>query len=260
MEGFIPISRRFFSHFLWEEERTYSKAEAWLDLIQMAAFRSHERIIGATVVNVERGGIVASERFLSLRWQWSRTKIRDFLSILTASQMVNIKKDQAISIINLCNFDQYNSDMFTEEPQKNPKKTAKEPGRDQEETKENKGKKEEQGKEEVPPSPQAGAAVDPLRIPSELHSPEFTATWQRWMEFRRGFGQKPKSWAILFGEQLTWLKQFGASTGAEMLQASMRNGWQGIFELKTPLNPSQAPKNRLPESNQRHEVIIPKML
>ena len=74
--------------------------------------------------------------------------------------------------------------------------------------------------------------VDPLSIPTELHSPEFTAAWQRWMTFRRGLGKKPKNWALLFGEQLTWLKQFGAAQGAAILQASIRNGWQGLFEPK----------------------------
>ena len=52
------------------------------------------------------------------------------------------------------------------------------------------------------------------------------------MTFRRGLGKKPKNWALLFGEQLTWLKQFGAVQGAAILQASIRNGWQGLFEPK----------------------------
>jgi hypothetical protein len=73
---------------------------------------------------------------------------------------------------------------------------------------------------------------DPLDIPKELHSPAFTTAWQRWMTFRRGLGKKPKDWRTLFAAQLEWLKDFGASNATAMLNQSMRNGWQGLFEVK----------------------------
>jgi hypothetical protein len=100
----------------------------------------------------------------------------------------------------------------------------------------------------------AGAVSDPLDIPAVLHSPEFTAAWQRWMTFRRGLGKKPKDWSVMFSEQLEWLKQFGANEAAEMLGQSIRNGWQGLFERKT----GQA--GRKPESRQMDEDLEIKKL
>lgn len=92
--------------------------------------------------------------------------------------------------------------------------------------------------------PVAKPFQDPLDIPLELHSPEFTAVWQKWMTFRRGLGKKPKDWSVLFREQLEWLVKFGPADAVEMINASIRGGWQGIF----PLKPDQ--QTRKPMENQ----------
>ncbi len=39
-EGFLRLSRRFFSNEMWNEARTFSSCEAWLDLIQSARFEA----------------------------------------------------------------------------------------------------------------------------------------------------------------------------------------------------------------------------
>lgn len=58
------------------------KRWAWLDLCHMAAWRDRTRILGATVVQLRRGELLASLRYLSDRWGWSVKKVRDFLEIL----------------------------------------------------------------------------------------------------------------------------------------------------------------------------------
>lgn len=62
------------------------------------------------------------------------------------------------------------------------------------------------------------------------------------MTYRRGF-KRVKDWAALFSEQLTYLARFDAKTATEMLSQSMRNGWQGIFELKGNQNGNGHHKN-----------------
>ena len=43
MDGFIKLSRKFFSNELWNEARTFNGCEAWLDLIQSARFEATSR-------------------------------------------------------------------------------------------------------------------------------------------------------------------------------------------------------------------------
>ena len=37
-DGFLRLSRRFFSNEMWKVAREFSECEAWLDLIQSARF------------------------------------------------------------------------------------------------------------------------------------------------------------------------------------------------------------------------------
>ena len=67
MEGYIKLSRKFFSNDMWNEARTFSSCEAWLDLIQSARFEASSITsrIGCYEVTWGRGQYPASNRFLA---------------------------------------------------------------------------------------------------------------------------------------------------------------------------------------------------
>jgi hypothetical protein len=72
----------------------------------------------------------------------------------------------------------------------------------------------------------------PLREFSEkLKTSRVIHKWQVWMNVRRGM-KKPKDWSVLFNEQIEWLEKFDEPTVFEILSASIRNGWRGLFEPK----------------------------
>ena len=134
-EGFVRLSRSYFEHYLWQERREFSKAEAWLDCVQSATFRPYKTLVNGELIEIPRGGFVASERYLSDRWMWSRTKLRAFLDLLTSDGMISRKKTTHNTLVLLCNFDRFN-------PEKDREKTSGEPPGDQ------RGTKEEEDKEE----------------------------------------------------------------------------------------------------------------
>lgn len=107
-DAFVRLSRKFFTHYLWEEDRAYSRAEAWLDFLQTAAFAPHKRIIAGTVIEVPRGSLAASVRWLSGRWKWSNTKVCLFLDLLEKDGMITRQKRRDISVISLCKYGVYN--------------------------------------------------------------------------------------------------------------------------------------------------------
>lgn len=110
-KGFIKLSRKFFSNDMWNEARTFSSCEAWLDLIQSARFEATPRkeSIGGREVSYKRGQYPASIRYLSKRWKWTERKVRSFISYLKKEEMVTVESTQGISIITLCKYDEYNS-------------------------------------------------------------------------------------------------------------------------------------------------------
>ncbi len=73
---------------------------------------------------------------------------------------------------------------------------------------------------------------------------EFRKLFGRWMEFRRGLGKKPKDWHAMFQEQLDWLGLQPAGIRSEIISASIRNGWQGLFEPKHQHNSHVPPSKR----------------
>ena len=83
-EGFLRLSRRFFSNEMWNEARTFSSCEAWLDLIQSARFEATPRkvSIGGREVICNRGQYPASIRFLAKKWGWTDEKINRILNLL----------------------------------------------------------------------------------------------------------------------------------------------------------------------------------
>jgi hypothetical protein len=174
MRGYIMLQRKFFSHWLWEEERAYNRPEAFLDLLQLAAFAPTKRVVQGKLVSLNVGELVASERFLEIRWKWSRTKVRQFLEILEKDQMLDRRKDQRETVLILCNYKDYQTaaeakkttdqtndnttDQTKEEPSGNHQRTIGEPNK-------KKDKKREEGKELIPPP--TPAAKPPTLFPTE---------------------------------------------------------------------------------------------
>jgi hypothetical protein len=110
-DGFIKLNRKFFSTVMWNEARTFSSCEAWLDLIQSARFDAtpYTRSIAGREVIYSRGQYPASIRFLSKRWKWTERKTRTFLSHLKKEGMITTEIIDGQTIITLCNYDKYNS-------------------------------------------------------------------------------------------------------------------------------------------------------
>jgi len=131
-DGFLRLNRKFFRHFLWKEERVYSRAEAWLDLMQSAAYEAQKKMVADEMIEVPRGGIVASERFLSDRWMWSRTKVRAFLNLLLAERMLTRPTNKLRNtVLILSAYEKYNPRGGA--PSKNQPDTTEEPVRNQRE-------------------------------------------------------------------------------------------------------------------------------
>lgn len=110
MEGYIKLSRKFFSNDMWNEARTFSSCEAWLDLIQSARFEATPRkeSIGGREVSYTRGQYPASIRFLSQRWKWSEKKVRSFMKRLKKEGMITVECSQGMNLITLCKYEEYN--------------------------------------------------------------------------------------------------------------------------------------------------------
>lgn len=175
-EGYIPISRKLFESHLWLEEREFSKAEAWLDLIQSARFEANSTkvIVGCKVVEIYRGEFPATIRFLAKRWGWNKNRVDRFLKLLALEKMITTRTANGTSqtIIKLCNYDDYNPTQEEMGQKRDNNGTDLGQQRDNSGTKNNKGNKENKWKRE------RGESGD-----SASHAPsENFVKFQKWIE------------------------------------------------------------------------------
>ncbi len=53
-----------------------------------------------------------------------------------------------------------------------------------------------------------------------------------WIAVRKAMGKAPKNWDAMFLEQAEWLTKFNEPDQIEIISASIRNNWQGLFPPK----------------------------
>lgn len=163
MDYYIPISRRLFEHQLWCEERKFSRFEAWLDIVQSARFEDTKQLIGNRFIEVKRGQMLVSLRFLASRWQWSTKKVNSFLDLLIQDKMITKEtpKETGQTVVTICNYDKYNFQLPQEESKKKQQGNTKETVRKQQGNKVNKENKENKLEEDnIPPTPPKGEGVN----------------------------------------------------------------------------------------------------
>ncbi|MFH1010162.1 MAG: hypothetical protein V1784_02870 [bacterium] len=63
-------------------------------------------------------------------------------------------------------------------------------------------------------------------------NPQFAVVWADWIRYRMALKvKKPPHWADFFRKQAQWLEEnYTVDVGGEIINASIRNGWQGLFE------------------------------
>lgn len=112
LSNFLPISRKLFKHGFWLEQRTYSRFEAWLDMLAQARYLDAEvqQLIGSAIMRWGRGELIASLRFVSERWGWSRSKADRFMRLLEDEGMITRRapNGNGYVVITICNYDTYN--------------------------------------------------------------------------------------------------------------------------------------------------------
>jgi hypothetical protein len=110
--GHIKLSRKFFEHDpYWNEARARTKAEAWIDCIQMASWKPRKYAIGQAVEELGRGEFQASVRFLAKRWRWGKHVVEKFLEGAKKGGRLTVQREgQGGTVYLLVNYEAYQGD------------------------------------------------------------------------------------------------------------------------------------------------------
>ena len=133
----------------WNKPRKFSEWEAWVDLIQSAAWSPHQKVVAGKLVSMERGETPPrSIRYLALRWGWSMKLVRNFLAM--AEEMDRIRARQCTPkghTYLVVNYDTYQGDGHSQGTEEGTARAQ--PGHSQgtKKKKSKKSKKREEGKD-----------------------------------------------------------------------------------------------------------------
>ncbi len=111
MSGFVTIDRSVFGHGFFPKEKM-SEREAWIWIIQNAAWKDTQHRVGGKILPVPRGSFMTTLRELQAVFCWkSDTKVRNFLKRLEAERMIERTacgpKNAPKTHVTICNYEEY---------------------------------------------------------------------------------------------------------------------------------------------------------
>lgn len=122
-EGYCKIHRQLFDNEIWLLE-PFTRGQAWIDLFANANFKDSSFFIRGNEIKIKRGQIGWSEVTMAKRWMWGRNKVRGFLAWLENRGQIRQQKIYKLTtIIDIINYDKYQSEQQTIQQKDNRKTT-----------------------------------------------------------------------------------------------------------------------------------------
>lgn len=105
--GVFAVDRGIWEHDVLLENIPFSRREAWLWLVSEAAWKPHKRRLAGRPIEVKRGQVAASLRFIASKWRWNEARVRRFLAALISDDMIVATTDAGVTVITICKYNEY---------------------------------------------------------------------------------------------------------------------------------------------------------
>lgn len=125
MEGWIKLHRKTMSHYLFTENRVFSKFEAWMYIIMSANHCDNKFLLGNDILDIKAGQFVTSQKKLMYVFGWSKSKLIKFLELLKKDEMIDFKCDKKKTTLTVVKYSLYQETKTTKRPQKATNKNVK---------------------------------------------------------------------------------------------------------------------------------------
>lgn len=106
--GYVKIWRKSFGNRMYFAE-PFTRWQAWIDLLLLAAHETHDVYIRGVKMTLERGQALTGEDYLARRWKWSRGKVRRYMSELSSKTVQQIvqQKNNVCTVTTILNYNEY---------------------------------------------------------------------------------------------------------------------------------------------------------
>lgn len=250
MTGWTKKPRSRFAHPLFKNQK-FCRGYAWDWLCDHAAYKPVEIEVKGRIVNLERGQLCYSIRYLAEAWNWDKAAVDRFLRRLKTETMIETHTETGQTIITICNYETFNK------PERNTEtdaETATETGARQERDRSETNKKKDKKDKKYPPLPPSGGQGDllgdgkpetPLSVLAQVISEERAKAF---IEHRKKL-RKPMT---VHAARLAISELRKMPDPAASVDQSIMNGWAGVFPVKAG-NQGQRPQSSILAQIRREE-------
>ena len=214
--GYIYLQRKIQDCWIWQNE-VFSRGQAWIDLLLLAEWKDRKKRIGNEIITIKRGSFHLSILILADRWKWSRNRVRRFLEILEADNMITTDRTPYGTTVTIVKYEDYQIKRTPDEPPYEP--TDEPPNEPTDEPQMNKDNKRNK------------------RINNKaVYFPDHEELNQRFLEYiqmRKDIKKPMSDRAITLAlNKLASLSGGDEEKAIRILNQSIFYSWQGLFELK----------------------------
>lgn len=255
MAGYYRMHRGWMDNAIFQGDE-FSRRDAWVWMIERAAFKPTQHRIGDRIVDVPRGAFMATIRELAQQWGWSKSRVERFLRAMQEASMIRSESGTGTGtskrLITICNYEKYQADAdrsgtIAGQLRDNCGTTAGH--------KRNKGKEGKEGNISIGASPvgDSPAHEQPDLIaeqipPPQPKAPEYPEDFQRlWEAYPRRSGSNDKrkalkAWTARLraghspGEILAGVERY-----ARWCEATGKVGTEMVKQAATFLGPADPP-------------------
>jgi hypothetical protein len=105
--GVFAVDRGIWDHPLFASREPLSRREAWLWLISEASWKPRVKRVGSAAIELMRGQLAHSIRFIAEAWCWPKSNVARFLGSLKSETMIDTKTVHGVSVVTICKYDEY---------------------------------------------------------------------------------------------------------------------------------------------------------
>lgn len=124
--GLFTVDRGVFNHPAFANE-PFTEREAWLWIVSEAGWADRSVRVGKgyDFVELARGQLTHSLRFMGEKWQWKKDRVARFLKMLEKHDMIATHSATGQNVLTVCNyekfqdFDEYRATAARQEPRRN---------------------------------------------------------------------------------------------------------------------------------------------
>ena len=108
-KGWVKLHRKIFDNPILTRSRVFSDLEAWVWLITHVNHEKAQVLIGADVIDCERGQTITSQKKLCSVFNWGNSRLRSYLKRLKKCNMIEYKTNTKLTQITIVKYDTYQS-------------------------------------------------------------------------------------------------------------------------------------------------------